>query len=151
MKVKILKLLTILVVLFIWIHSLFPASLSGGESSWWLKECNALSAMLHLPVVFTDEKLLRKLAHVTEYAALGIVGTLYFRAAGKLLKSFGRHHLLYMGLTVAFLDETIQMFVPGRTAEIRDVWIDLAGFLTAMGIVMLCTGRKRKLSDNAAS
>jgi VanZ family protein len=51
---------------------------------------------------------------------------------------------MYIGLTVAFLDETIQLFVPGRSGKIVDVWIDLAGFSFTMGIVLLITRKKRK-------
>lgn len=37
-------------------------------------------------------------------------------------------------MTTAFLDETIQLFVPGRSGQISDVWVDLLG--AAVGIVL---------------
>ena len=32
--------------------------------------------------------------------------------------------------TVPFLDETIQLFTEGRSGQISDVWLDMAGALT---------------------
>lgn len=37
-------------------------------------------------------------------------------------------------MTTAFLDETIQLFVPGRSGQISDVWVDLLG--AAVGIAL---------------
>ena len=41
------------------------------------------------------------------------------------------------------VDETIQIFVPGRSGEITDVWLDLAGFLVGYGLARVIT-RKRE-------
>lgn len=112
------------------------------RSLWWAKTFNSGFAAMGIPFQFDGDAVLRKLAHATEYALLGVMAALYFHESGKLLKSCGRHHLLYIGFTAAFLDETIQLFVPGRSGQIADVWIDLAGFLPAMGIVMLVTKKK---------
>ena len=34
---------------------------------------------------------------------------------------------LFFLLLVPFVDETIQLFVPGRSGQISDVWLDMAG------------------------
>jgi len=141
-KEKVWKWVVILFLCFIWIHSLIPADLSGAESTRWAELFNRIFAVLRLPFRFAGDHILRKMAHVSEYALLGIFCTIYFRAAGKLEKSCGSHHLLYTGFTAAFLDETIQLFVQGRSGEIRDVWIDLLGFAAAAGIMTLA-GRKK--------
>ena len=146
-KVKVMKILLILTVLFIWVHSLIPASVSGNESQWWSRTFNSWFTAWHLPFKFSGDKILRKIAHAMEYALLGVIATFYYYAAGKMQKSCGRHHLLYIGFTVAFLDETIQLFTPGRSGEIRDVWIDLSGFIAAMLIVMLCMRKKSSGTD----
>ena len=39
------------------------------------------------------------------------------------------------GLAVACIDETIQIFTPGRASSLIDVWIDTAGF--ALGFVVI--------------
>ncbi len=59
------------------------------------------------------DHVLRKCAHFAEYAVLG-------------------------ALTAAALcDETIQLFVPGRSGQIADVWLDTAGYLTGALLTLL--------------
>ena len=41
-----------------------------------------------------------------------------------------------------FVDETIQLFVRGRSGQISDVWLDLAGMWTGLGLMCLL-GRAR--------
>lgn len=91
--------------------------------------------------------LLRKLAHMTEY---GVLGALW---AGQQWKSASKFQIT--GLAVrwqicvltALLDESIQLFVPGRSGEIRDVWIDSAGAILGMvAMVGLITLVKTKNS-----
>ena len=43
----------------------------------------------------------------------------------------------FCGLTVAFIDETIQTFSPGRGPEIADVWLDMGGFSSGGLIILL--------------
>ena len=43
--------------------------------------------------------------------------------------------LMGFGLAVACIDETIQIFTPGRASSLTDVWIDTTGF--ALGIVVI--------------
>jgi len=53
----------------------------------------------------------------------------------------------FCGLTVAFIDETIQTFSPGRGPEIADVWLDMGGFVCGgcvVGLVCMIFGHKRK-------
>ena len=44
---------------------------------------------------------------------------------------------IFCGLTVAFIDETIQTFSPGRGPEIADVWLDMGGFSSGGLIILL--------------
>lgn len=72
---------------------------------------------------------LRKLAHGTEYLILGVELCLLLRPE----KPWST--LALSGVLTALLDETIQLFVPERCGQIKDVWIDLGGFTTG---VLLC-------------
>ena len=76
---------------------------------------------------------LRKIAHFAEYALLGAELSLY-----SLLfvqnKKRAYISLPIIALTVAFLDESVQM-LSGRGPAILDVWIDLFGFLTAVLVI----------------
>ena len=141
---KRLRLCTALLIcnlLFIWGNSLLPGEISGAFSDW----VKAILAKL-LPFGPEDGSgggLLRKVAHFTEFAALGIcLGWLFgMLEKGKLLP-FG------CGVLAASIDETIQRFVPDRGPSIWDVCIDSAGVLT--GIILLYLGhtyRKRRSTN----
>ena len=41
------------------------------------------------------------------------------------------------GMTTALLDETIQLYVPGRTSSVRDVWIDFGGVIAGLFVALL--------------
>ena len=69
------------------------------------------------------DHIVRKAAHFSEFALLGILGVQCMR------QYTGRCMLptLFTGLLTALTDETIQLFVEGRSGQVSDVWIDFAG------------------------
>jgi VanZ family protein len=69
---------------------------------------------------------LRKLAHLAEYAVLG---ALLLRAVGMRVPA------LLAGVAYAVSDEIHQTFVPGRQGSVLDVLIDSAGVV--IGILVL--------------
>ncbi len=71
----------------------------------------------------TWDTILRKGAHLTEYA---ILGALLLRALGRELPA------LAAGLAYAVSDEIHQAFVPGRHARLLDVVIDALGVLAGL-------------------
>jgi VanZ family protein len=77
------------------------------------------------------DTILRKGAHTTEYAILGL---LLLRALGRELPSF------LVGLVYAATDELHQHFVRGRHASPVDVAIDAAG--VAIGIIAFRIARR---------
>jgi VanZ family protein len=95
-------------------------------SSWlavaaWAAVIFALSSIPHLGTgLGTWDTILRKGAHVTEYAILGL---LLLRAAGRETPAF------LLGVAYAVTDEVHQRFVSGRHASPIDVAIDAAGIL----------------------
>lgn len=109
---------------------------------------------VHIP-----EKIVRKLAHIAEFAVLGFFLTLCLRVYTKRLVAFSAWPML-LGLFVAVCDEFYQRFVPGRTGQIKDIFIDFIGVCggTAAGIclvvavqifIWLIWGRKKKAKENA--
>ena len=74
----------------------------------------------------TWDTLLRKAAHMTEYA---ILGALLLRALGRELPAF------LVGVAYAVTDEIHQHFVEGRHASAIDVALDSVG--VAVGIYLL--------------
>ena len=87
-----------------------------------------------IPSLGTDlgvwDTILRKCAHMTEYAILAI---LLFRALGSELPAF------LSGLAYAITDEIHQHFVSGRHASPIDVAIDAAGLLLGLLALRLWT------------
>lgn len=89
-------------------------------------------------------KIVRKLAHFTEFAALGVC---LFGWACNLSKQPQRPWLLagMCALMVAVTDETIQLFT-GRTAMLRDVLLDATGAAFGILFTALLLSRWRCLS-----
>jgi len=79
----------------------------------------------------------RKGAHFTAYAVLGILAFLSIVTYKKL----SLHKRGILSLTVCLLysvsDEIHQLFIPGRSGEIRDVCIDFCGSFLAILILVL--------------
>lgn len=126
--------LTVLWIGFIFWHSSRDAGQSDGES---------LGLLYYIQKVlpWMTNNLLRKLAHFGEFAILGalLTGTFYRAKNFILLKPISA------GLLCALCDETIQLFVPGRSGNVKDVWIDLSGVvLGTLCMFLLLRLRKRK-------
>lgn len=86
-----------------------------------------------------SEFFVRKTAHFTEYALLGISWFLPVQAhAGKKL-SLRACALISLGISAAYAasDEFHQSFIPGRSPQVRDVLIDSTGALTGILLVIL--------------
>ena len=127
------KLLTILIGLnlaLIWGNSLLPGdssdSLSGGVLAW-------LGQFLPFLLTEAGHTFLRKAAHFSEFAMLGLL----YGGRHRLVKGETPVHLMLFGLTVACIDETIQIFTPDRASSLIDVWIDASGF--ALGLAVIFT------------
>ena len=128
---------------FIWGNSLLPGSVSGRISDA-VKSLLAFLLPGEVPGVTSGGGLLRKIAHFTEFAALGAAlcwrfGMLEKRKIMALVFSFG----------AACVDETIQRFVPDRGPSLWDVGIDTCGVIT--GMILLQIGYrlwKRKQTTN---
>ena len=137
-----LTILIILTLLFIWGQSVLPASTSASESSWVMDLTRPFLELFTGPGNVTDH-LVRKLAHATEYFVLGCEVALWCRWKLKDRKKIFKFLvLLLFGLAVAFIDESIQFFSPGRSMEFLDMMIDLGG-VTIAGLVFLAIPEKK--------
>lgn len=118
--------------LFIFCRSLQPAVKSDSESQ------RVLDLLMRLLPFELSMRFVRKLAHFTEFAILGVLAGLLF--GGKCRRfSAGLLFTVMTGAATALCDETIQLFVEGRTGQIQDVWIDIAG--ASLGAVLALAGR----------
>ena len=78
----------------------------------------------------------RKIAHLTEYALLGILAARAFRGSSREgLRERWFLVALVLIIVYALLDEYHQAFVPSRTGTIYDSLIDIAGGFAALLIV----------------
>jgi VanZ family protein len=128
MKKRILDILILLNLALIWGNSMLTGLSSEAVSG-------GLLAFLgrFLPVLLTEagHTFLRKAAHFSEFALLGLL----YCGRHRLVKGEAPVHLMGFGLAVACIDETIQIFTPGRASSLIDVWIDASGF--ALGLLLI--------------
>ena len=131
------------VTLLIWGNSMRTSTQSAQQSGSLLAFLTPwLTALGIQPEGF--HSILRKLAHFSEYGLLGVLWTMELWLGPHREKRRGAMERLSFCMLTAFLDETIQLFVPGRSGEIRDVWIDTAGAWTGIVITtcLVCIAMK---------
>ena len=139
-KKHILTLLIICNLAFIWGNSAMTAQESGDLSGSLLQDLLALFPFL---AGENAHYVLRKLAHFSEFAALGLLSGARRRMDAKLTAPF-----FLFGLAPACIDETIQLVVPGRASSLIDVWIDAAGFAFGCLITLGFAIITRKIQKN---
>lgn len=118
-------------VMFIWGNSL----LAGPESSHVSGLFVTLLRPLFRAVGVHDTDLMsfvvRKCAHFTEYAVLGVLAwqnvRIWHRELGR-----GAWFVVALALLVPFVDEWIQLSVPGRAGMPQDVLLDLCGLVAGL-------------------
>lgn len=111
-------LLLLAILTFIFSHSLADRAASSQESM-------RLLAILSGLIKGLTEHLLRKLAHFSEFAALGFF-TVHLCHLGRKLHVHTAIHSLFFGLLCALADESLQL-LNDRSAQVSDVWIDFSG------------------------
>ena len=131
-KKRLILAAVLLVLCFIWGNSLLPGAESGKISGGllaWLKETFPFLKGL-------TSHLIRKLGHFSEFAALGFFLSWLLRMENQQ----GIHRVtfpMFLGLAAANVDETIQVFRPGRGPSVIDVWIDFGGVCTGIALFFL--------------
>lgn len=128
MKKHLLTILILLNLALIWGNSMMTGLSSEAVSGGILELLGRF-----IPALLTEagHTFLRKAAHFSEFALLALL----FCGRHRLVHRNMPPHLMGFGLAVACIDETIQIFTPGRASSLIDVWIDTAGF--ALGFVVI--------------
>lgn len=147
MKRIILPVLTVSLMGFIFFESSLPAESSAQQSSF---IANLLGDLATPEGIFW----IRKAAHFTEYAVLGLLlGLLFERLALRRIESPPRRVLIrkmlafFTGAVYGVSDEIHQIFVFGRSCELRDIGIDAAGVLFGVliaSLILFLQERRRK-------
>lgn len=89
---------------------------------------------------YLSDGVIRRLAHLTEYTTLGMV-----LSGFSVLVSRRSHKVwvLLIGISVAAIDEYIQLFSGGRTSTWHDVVLDGIGCMVGIFLVLVIRGVKR--------
>ena len=135
MKRWILYIVLCLIVFFIWDNSLQNGGTSDGFSLIFAKWIAPIANKLGFyGNIWALNRIVRKLAHLTEFTILG--GVLYvvlrhYIEYGTVVKTIG------VGIVIASLDEFIQLFSLGRSSQLSDVLIDTVGIIIGISVVKL--------------
>ena len=125
--------LNLLLIAFIFIHSLTPADISQEESG-------AVTDWLSYVFPFElSENLVRKLAHFIEFSALGIITTLTVYSYCQKVMG-GVYFKLFVCLATAVCDEAIQLNIDGRSGQVSDIFLDFSGCLFGLILTSIVIG-----------
>ena len=128
---------------FIFSNSMAVAQVSSASSGRVLQLMQGALRRLGHPALAQrlTQHVVRKMAHFCEYLLEGFLLMLCMRV-------YSRHPLRHItvpmlgGVLTALTDETIQLYSPGRSSQVTDVWLDsvgvLAGILAALVLMALC-------------
>lgn len=120
-----LGVLIVLLLLFIWGNSVLPAGISSKISGFVTRLLGKDAVEAHV----------RKAGHFTEFFVLGSSLGLYVTLQGRKGKDKATF-LVFPALFVPLMDETIQMF-NDRGPQVRDIWIDIAGYACGCLLMLL--------------
>lgn len=143
------KKLIFIIGTMLWTAVIFTFSLQPGEVSGELSG-SILETLLGIfmpGVLESPEKLelfhliLRKCAHFTEFMILGVLSR---NAMQYMPVQFKGISTMAFCLSIAAIDETLQLFVGGRAGRVQDVLIDSAGALTGILVVFICMKYRRR-------
>lgn len=140
-KRKVFSIIFLIVwMIFIFYMSSLSATTSASQSNKIASNlCNLFKGLNQNTVNF----LVRKCAHFTEYLILGLLCL-------NMIKSFGLKSFLAIIICIlyAISDELHQLFVIGRSCELRDVFIDSLGSVSGIIIYNLIEKRKNAKKNN---
>ena len=155
--------ISILVILVLCVGFIFSNSMKNGAES--TSQSGAVKKIVDNALEFLNinvdisEQGIRTLGHVVEFFALSLVLTVAalilfpFNFENPFTKKLIIYFLpIIISTLVAFIDEFIQLFSPGRACDIMDVLVDFSGAalanLITMGIVFIIYAVKHKKSKD---
>lgn len=154
MKNKILRVVPIIIVL-VWMGVIFYFSHQSGTSSskmsnsitrWivntFVPNYSNLTRVEQSSILKDTSYVIRKLAHYTEYAILGLflfAATYAFTDNEKIIFSV----VSVLGIVYAISDELHQSFIDGRAPTVKDVLIDAIGLLTILVLIGIILNIRR--------
>ena len=121
-------------LLILWMAFIFYMSSCNGNVS--SDQSGTIAYVLHniLGINYSDKLIfiIRKCAHVSEFFILGILVI-------NLVSKYNVKHIYFISFIICFLyassDEFHQLFVPGRSGQVTDIFIDLIGVVLGLLLV----------------
>ena len=129
--------LVLLLTAFIWGNSLQSATVSDEASGWVLALIQNIIDTLSLGAIHLTNHIVRKAAHLTEFALQGACLAAALHAYGNNIRA-----ALLLGCATAIIDEGIQSFTPGRSCQLSDVLLDTVG--SGIGMLVVSWWNRRK-------
>lgn len=128
-----------LIIAFIWGNSLQPAVESESLSVFLASLVKTIFEFCHFHMsIGVLDHVVRKSAHFTEFA---LQGFLIYKSLLMFRVRHGVKMTIVIGILTAIIDETIQIFVPGRSSRVTDVILDTAGAATGACISYLLAAK----------
>lgn len=124
---------------FVFSNSMKAAVESAQQSSRALELAQQILDGVGLGNIGITEHFIRKAAHFAEYTCMGL---LIFQTVRSFQRPWTETVLCIMllGILIPFADETIQLFVEGRSGQISDVWLDMSGVFAGTMIMVMLSG-----------
>ena len=85
-----------------------------------------------------------KVAHLIEFLLLGLLLSLGYFNAFQFSTAVKSVLVFLTGLPLAVLDEIHQLFVPGRSSDVRDAIADSAGIICGILVYLYLARRRRR-------
>ncbi len=143
-RIIIISIITVLIlcVLFIFSNSIKDGAQSTLQSGTVKKILDQMLDFLHIDIEISEQNL-RTFGHFAEFFALSAIlsAAAIFIFPFDFKNPFTKRLLIYfspivISVIIAFIDEFIQLFSPGRACDILDVAVDAAGALCANALIM---------------
>jgi len=146
-------------LVLLWMAVIFWASAQGATASSSLSgsliekiaaivnpNFNQMNPMEQAAIVEQFQYIVRKTAHLSEYAVLGLLISLALDAYS-IARS--KKFCMTLGISVlyAISDEIHQYFVPGRSAQFSDVAIDFCGAMLGVGLFCVVIVLRQRYSS----
>jgi len=149
-----LTFLTVIVICWIFSNSLQNAEESSAKSGAVREFMQKILDVLFHGKVILSEHFVRKTAHFSEYALLGMM--LYFTYRSYTSRKLFLSVPAFVAVITPFIDEGLQFFSEGRTPMFGDVCIDLSGaaigmFLAGLVFYVIIKQRMRLTQKNKKS
>lgn len=132
--------LLVIWMIFIFIMSSFNGNISSNQSG------SIADLIYNLFNISNTEKvslIVRKCAHVSEFFILGILVI-------NLVSKYNVKHIYLISFIVCVLyassDEFHQLFVPGRSGQVTDIFIDMIGTIFSLLVMYLFNKFRKKVS-----